>query len=238
MFEATKCDGVLRLHRPETRWLSTGWDGGMSRADVAYNISVPEGWDSETLHEYVTDRRQRAGFDSSGPALLTGVDLDHARGARSGSVEVYATAGVSNPAALPMEPESTSADSRERDQPVQEQTDFGTVNIMLGTTKALADGALANLVAVAAEAKTATLLARTGFPGTTTDAIVAACDPAGESVEFSGSGTAVGTATRACVREAVTASLASRYPAGGFPTSVEAAEYGTTTDSVAEVFEI
>jgi len=88
MFEATKRDGVLRLHRPETRWLSTGWDGGMSRADVAYNISVPEGWDSETLHEYVTDRRQRAGFDSSGPALLTGVDLDHARGARSGSVEV------------------------------------------------------------------------------------------------------------------------------------------------------
>jgi adenosylcobinamide hydrolase len=229
MFEPTVRDGVLRLSRPGTAWLSTGWNGGRFHGDAAYSISIPEGWHCDDLSAYATDRLDRADYGDDGPVLLTGVDLEHARGARLGPVEVYATAGVSNPAELPMDPPGGELPDGE--------LVAGTVNVLVGTTHALADGALANLVAVAAEAKAATLLSAVGFPGTTSDAVVVASDPAGDESEFSGSATRVGAATRACVRDAVTASLRSRYDDRDPPDSVGAAKYGVSTDAAATVFQ-
>ena len=75
------------------------------------------------------------------------------------------------------------------------------------------------------------------MPGTTTDAIIVACDPAGERVEFTGSATPVGAAVRACVREAVAASLDSRYAEIPLPT-LEEAKYGLETTERAEVSEL
>jgi adenosylcobinamide hydrolase len=264
LFEPVVREDVLRVRRPGTRWLSTGPDGGQSRGSVAYNVSVPEGWEHTDLGAYVAERRARAGFDEPGPALFTGVDLDHLRGARAGSVEAYATAGVSNPAALPMEVEGStpagastptassrvgadgrSAGKRDGDRlagraDTERGTDAepGTVNLVVGTDHALAAGALANLIAVVAEAKAATLLAATGVPGTTTDAVIVGCDPDGEPAAFSGSATSVGAAARACVREAVCASLASRYADRTIPASVAAAEHGVRTTGRATVFSV
>lgn len=235
MFEPTVRDGVLQVRRSETRWLSTGWSGGFETADAAYNVSVPEGWDRTDLDAYVTERRAEAGFQVDGPALLTGVDLTHLRGARSGPVEVYATAGVSNPATLPMAPDE-SAERTTTDAPPPDDH-VGTVNLLVGSTRGLDDAALATLLTVAVEAKTATLLAETGFTGTTTDAVVVGTDPDGEATPFAGSGTEVGAATRACVRDAVRASLDSRYATGDLPMSVADAEYGVETDRAATVFE-
>lgn len=229
MFETRVSEGVLRVGREGTRWLSTGWDGGSSEGPVAYNVSVPEGWGRTDLTSYVAERRERAGFEGAGPTLLTGVSLKHARGARYGPVEAIATAGVSNPAALPMEPSGERSVGAHESGP-------GTVNVIVGTTRDCRGGALANLLAVAAEAKAATLLAETGVPGTTTDAVIAACDPAGESVEFTGSATPVGSAARACVREAVAASLDSRYE--GDPPTLSEAEYGIETTERAEVYQV
>lgn len=229
MFETRVCEGVLRLKRRGTRWLSTGPSGGRHEGPAAYNVSVPEGWERTDLEAYVRERRRAADFDSAGPALLTGVDLEHARGARYGPVEAVATAGVSNPAALPMEPTGEPSLPGTKEE-------IGTVNVFVGAERALGEGALANLVAVTAEAKAATLLAEVGVPGTTTDAIVVACDPAGASREFTGSATEVGAAARACVREAVAASLDSRYADGGMPASVAEAEYGIETTGRAELF--
>ena len=235
MFETTITDDVLQIARPGTRWLSTGWDGGESVADATHSISVPEGWECGDIERYVEKRLASAGFDrGDGPVLLTGVDTRHARGARQGPVEIYATAGVSNPAALPID----SGDEPEPEATTRETYRAGTVNLVVGTTRGLTEGSLANLVAVAAEAKAATLLAETGFPGTTTDAVVVACDPDGDPAEFSGSATAVGSAARACVREAVRASLQSRYRIDPeCPESVADAKYGVVTDARAEVFE-
>ncbi len=245
-YGASRHDGVLRISRPGTEWLSTGPNGGRSTADAAYNVSVPEEWPRTDLATYATDRLDRAEFDGGddSPILFTGVDVADARGARYGSVTVYATAGISNPAALPMEPAGESEQPRQQvsggDRSSMDDTDpaRGTVNLIVGTTRALADGALANLIAVAAEAKAATLLAETGFPGTTTDAIVVGHDPAGSDAAFSGSWTDVGTATRACVREAVRASLAAHYDdtEAELPSSVADATYGVSTDVQAEVF--
>lgn len=251
MYETEVSDAVLRFARPGTRWLSTSWDGGYTTADVAYNITVPNGFDRTDLEAYARERRDRAGYVPPGPTLLTGVGMQHARGAQLGPVTCIATTGLSNPAQLPMDAESESleadeATSRTAGVDVDGEQDTGsesasgpgtgTVNLLLGTTRALDGGALASLVATAVEAKTATLLDRTGYPGTTTDALVVGCDPDGDPAPFTGSATEVGAASRACVREAVTASLASRYPDSGFPRSVANAEYGTTTNERANVF--
>lgn len=243
MFESEVAAGVLRVRRPGVRWLSTGFSGGYERADAAYNCTVPEGFDRTDLSAYVAERRERAGFPEAGPAMLTGVEVRHARRARLDGVEAVATAGVSNPAALPMDGEQgpQRADATSDDPPRP-----GTVNLLVGTTRALADGALATLLATVVEAKTATLLAETGFTGTTSDAVVVGSDPSGEPAAFAGSATPVGRAARVCVRDAVRASLAARYGGssdgsdGGegdeaIPESVASAEYGVRAGGTATV---
>jgi adenosylcobinamide hydrolase len=253
MFEATVRDGVLRLRRPGARWLSTGWDGGRSRGSAAYNVAVPEGFERTDLGAYRDERLARAGFKSergatgdgegAPPTLFTGVAMEHARGARRGPVVAYATVGLSNPAMLPMEPsgEAEVAGDPERGAGAGETPEGspgrpGTVNLICGTTRRLADGAAANLVAVAAEAKAATLLATAGVPGTTSDAVAVADDPDGEPAAFSGSATEVGAAARVCVRDAVRASLRSRYPDGDLPGPARDAEHGVIADGRAEIF--
>mgnify|MGYP000383301848 CR=1 FL=1 len=226
--------GVLRAHRSGTRWLATGFDGGYHAADAAYNLAVPEGFDREDLAAYVDERRTDAGFATDGPAMLTGVDLRHARRARLDSVEVLATAGVSNPASLPVDPDERSG-SADRADDGDGPPRPGTVNLIVGTTRALAEGALATLLATAVEAKTATLRALTGFTGTTSDAVVVGTDTGGDPAAFAGSATAVGRATRVCVRDALRASLRSRYADRPFPVSVADAEYGVVTGGRAEV---
>ncbi|WP_049999350.1 adenosylcobinamide amidohydrolase [Halococcus sediminicola] len=230
MFEATIADGALELHRPGIHWLSTGWDGGFERAAAAYNITVPEGWERTDLGTYISERRERAGFTASGPTLLTGVEMRHARGARLDPVVAYATVGLSNPAALPMEP--TGAGEERHDRP----SDVGTVNLLIGTTRCLSKAALATFLGIVVEAKTATLLAESGFPGTTTDAVVVGSDEMVEPATFAGSATPVGAAARACVREAVRASFRSRYAEREVASSVADAEHGVVTDRRAEVF--
>lgn len=245
--EASRSAGVLRVRRPGTEWLHTGWSGGREVADAAYNVSVPENWDTADLSAYVDDRLATAGFAEPGPTLLTGVSMEHARGASCGPVTVYATAGLSNPAALPQDPaggslpdEPSEPDGTETAPSSDGPQDPGTVNLVVVTDRALAAGALANLVAVAAEAKAATLSAETGFPGTTSDAVTVGHDPTGSAAAFSGSATAVGAATRACVRDAIRASLRSRYGGSGdeIPGSVEGARHGVSTDVRAAVFDV
>jgi len=229
IFESAVRSNILQVRSPSTDWLSTGFDGGRQQADVVYNITVPEGWTATELAEYVDGRLTDAGFEQSGPALLTGVDQRHARRAVLDSVEVIVTAGVSNPATLPPGSASeTTADTATSFRP-------GTINIIAGTTRALSDGALANLVSVVTEAKTATLLHLTGFSGTTSDAVIVGTDQTGERALFSGSSTPVGRASRACVRDALTAALDSRYETDTIPESVDDADYGSATTVEATV---
>jgi len=232
MFETTVTDGITRLAREGTRWLVTGYSGGYRRADAAYNLTVPTGFDRTNLDSYVDGRLADAGFPDDGPALLTGVNQAHARGATAGSVTAVATAGLSNPATLPLDPGNASEGE------VSEGRRPGTVNLFVGTTRALGDGALATLLATAVEAKTATLQAMTGFTGTTSDAVVVGTASDGDPTDFAGSGTAVGDATRACVRDALQDTLAARYADEDWPATVEAADSGIVTDRATEQFRV
>ena len=232
--EPTIRDGVLQLARPATEWLSTGVDGGRHTADAVYNITVPTGWAETDISPYVADRLAGAGFEEGGPALLTGVAQRHARVAVCEPVCVVVTAGLSNPATLPPRDdddadESLAADAA--DSPTDDRTGFrlGTINVLAVTTRSLPPGALATLLTVLTEAKTATLLARTGFSGTTSDAVVVGCDPTGDYAPFSGSSTTVGRAARLCVRDALTAALDARYATDSIPDAVGEARYGCVT---------
>ncbi len=243
MYETDVEAGVLRFSRPGTRWLSTSWHGGFVESDAAFNVTVPEGFDRTDLDAYARERRHRAGFDPDGPTLLTGVSMRHARGARSGPIECVATAGVSNPATLPMQTDADADADTDGDTAGSHSVDTddppapGTVNVLLGTDRSLDDGTLTTLLATVVEAKTATLLATTGFTGTTTDAVVVGSDPGGDSSPFAGSGTQIGSHARACVRDAVRASLESRYTDADLPSSVSDAEYGTATTIRASVYD-
>jgi adenosylcobinamide hydrolase len=240
-FDIAVDDGVLRVRSADSRWLSTGWDGGYVSSDLVYNVTVPEGWTRTDLDAYVRERVRATRFGDapdtvdSAPALLTGVDMEHARVARADSVTAVTTAGLSNPAVLPQPSEAeTGQDSRPGRAGRQGP---GTVNIIVGTERRLTDGALANLVAVVAEAKTSTLLAVTDVPGTTTDAVVVGSATDGPTTPFSGTGTAVGMAARACVRDALLASLRSRYGDSleAATSAVAEAPYGVGAHPVTEV---
>jgi len=225
MCETTRAAGACRLAL-SGRWLATGTGGGYRDGEAGYIVSVPEGFERTDLEAYAAGRLESAGFARDGPVLLTGVDADRARGARTGPVTVVATAGLSNPARLPVDPDpGASAAGTGEHLP-------GTVNLLVATGRALSDGTLATLLATAVEAKTATLQAATGFSGTTTDA-VAVGSGAGDPAEFAGSATDLGAAARVCVRDAVLASLeAGPDP----PASVGDADHGVVTRGAADVF--
>lgn len=226
LFEPTVRSNVLQLRSPELTWLSTGANGGNWRTTAAYNITVPDGWDETNLAAYTDRRRTTAGFDQPGPTLLTGVDQHHAHRAVLDPVEVVVTAGLSNPTTLPpVESTTTAATAVE----TNDDSHAGTINIIAGTTRQLPTGARANLIAVVTEAKTTTLNRLTGFSGTTSDAVLVGSDPTGTPARFSGAATPVGRAARACVREALTAALDSRYETDPIPESVETAAYGCAT---------
>jgi adenosylcobinamide hydrolase len=235
-FETTRSDDVLQILRPQTRWLSTGVTGGYVSADAAYNITVPDGWNETELRSYADQRTAAAGFDTTGPALLTGVAQRHARYATCEPVTAVITAGVSNPATLPpradlenVETETTKPGSNTN------STHPGTINIILVTTRSLEPAALATLLAGVAEAKAVTLYQQTGFSGTTSDAVIVGSDPSGEPAAFTGAATAVGRAARACVRDGLSAALAARYADTELPDSVADAEHGVTTTATATI---
>ena len=229
-------EGVCRIAprgADQWHWLVTGHGGGFRAAGAAYNVTVPEGFDRTDLDSYARERRTVAGFEPPGPTLFTGVDVRHARGARFGPVTAVATAGLSNPAALPLDPAPDDQSRGSADDPP-----VGTVNLLVATDRALAPGTRAELLATAVEAKTATLLGATGFTGTTSDAVAVGCPPGGESASFAGSATPVGRAARACVRDALLASLEARYDGrrAELPASVAAADHGVVTDETARLF--
>lgn len=185
-------------------------------------MTVPEEWNRTDLEVYVTERRARAGFETAGPGLLTGVEMDHAAAAELDGVRAIATVGLSNPATLPLKPNGNRPDGLES----RGQGNPGTVNLVVRTDRRLSEGTLATLLGVVVEAKTSTLESLVGFSGTTSDAVAVGTARKGNPCEFAGSATPVGDATRAAVRRAIKGSFTSRYDD---PDAITAADSGIVT---------
>lgn len=218
-------EGVVRIAH-EGEWLVTGPLGGRQSAPGAAICTVHEEFGATDLRAVAARRLERAGFEYV-PTLFTAVSVEHARAARLDGVRAIATAGLTNPAALPIEPETATDPAPERR--------VGTVNLIVTTDRALAAGTQATLLASCVEAKTATLQATTGFTGTTSDAVAVGARTDGPPAAFAGAATPVGSAARACVREALLAALAATP--GEPPESVAAADSGVRTDRRAAVFD-
>lgn len=238
MPETTVREDVCQLRLPGGRWLATGHAGGYRRADGAVNVTVPTDFDRRDLADYVAERCDRARFDARGPALLTAVDQDNARGARAGPVTVVATAGLSNPALLPLEGlPADASNGGDVEVPASDtRPPVGTVNLIVATSAALDDGGLAGCLATAVEAKTATLQTLTGFTGTTSDAVAVGTDPDGDKTTYVGSSTEIGRNVRAAVRDAIRASLGATYDDGDPPRTVGEADHGSVTRRESTVF--
>jgi len=230
MFETTRRNDIVQARRRGARWLSTAWDGGYQTADAVYNVTVPTGFERTDLDAYRAERLAAADFPV-GPTLLTGVEMTHARCATSGPVTVLATAGLSNPAVLPVGDSEEHATDAADTAPSEWRP--GTVNLVVGVERALDDGGLATLLATAVEATAATLLSVADTPGTTSDAIILGTVEDAAPAAFAGSGTEVGSTARACVRDAILASLDARYDEG--PPAPADAEYGVVTDRQTDV---
>ncbi|MFO7927702.1 MAG: adenosylcobinamide amidohydrolase [Halobacteriota archaeon] len=231
MFAYERTDDRLTIGRPDTRWLSNGFDGGYATAAAAHNLTVEEGFDRTDLAVYAAER---LGSSPIGPTLLTGVHQTNARGARYGPIEAVATAGLSNPAVLPLE----ASDDQGSATPTKADSGFepGTVNVLLGSAEPLTDGGLAGMLATVVEAKTATLLEFAGCTGTTSDAVVVGSPDRTDGAAFAGSSTEIGNAARVCVRDAVVAALNARYEGEDAP-AIDESPYGTVTSGSATVFE-
>lgn len=217
MFEPTRHDGVLQLASKDANWISSGWNGGITTANGAYNISVPDPWEYTDLESYAANRRHQAGFSTSGPTLFTGVSLDHAYSATDTPVTVVATVGLSNPTTYV----DSTADPPNREPP-------GTVNLLIGIERTLPEHGLIEALCGAIEAKTLTLYQETGIPSTTTDAAITGCTATNNQSRYAGSATALGQAVRRCTRDAILASLHSHYPNNQYPQDQTDAEYGAT----------
>lgn len=231
MADVTVRDGVCRLSVSTGRWLGTGVNGGFCEAQGAVNVSVSVDFDRRDLDAVVAERCEAAGFAWDGPALLTAVPQRHARAATLGPVTTVATAGLSNPATLEIPP-SMENNSRGRD----EEPPPGTVNLLVAVDRSLSDALVAGALAAAVEAKTATLRTTTGFTGTTSDAVAVGSYRSGRKTSFVGSSTDVGRALRACVRDALRASLAANYAEDPMPNSVDDADHGAVTGGDPRVF--
>lgn len=166
---------------------SAPWHGGFVRARAIANVHVPKSYD-EAVPTFFRRFERRTG-ERSLVGLLTAVDLRAVAVRRSRYGVAIVTAGVSNAAQV------------------------GTINVILVVAGRATSSGLVEAVKVVTEAKTAALRrldVRAGpdpATGTTTDAVVIACEGRGPRWEYCGGATARGRAFGAMVSSAVVESL-------------------------------
>ncbi len=175
--------------RGEFRVVSSApWRGGARRARTIVNVHVPKSY-HEPVPPFFRRFERRTGLRSV-VGLLTAVDLRAVAMRRTRYGTALVTAGVSNAAFV------------------------GTINIILVVTGNATPGAMVEAVKVATEAKAAALrrldvhAGPAPATGTSTDAVVVACEGTGDRWEFCGGATVRGRSLGAMVASAVAESLA------------------------------
>jgi adenosylcobinamide hydrolase len=134
---------------------STGVNGGLRKVATIFNHTVPEDFSHENPGAAMDALVARQGFFGDYFGLLTAVPMHHLCILQYDFVTLFVTAGISHP---------------NREGP-------HTVNIIACMSQGLSSGALLETILTVTTAKAAALHAR-GYPfsGTTTDAVIAACE--------------------------------------------------------------
>jgi adenosylcobinamide hydrolase len=170
--------------------LSTGVGGGRRRVKHILNIQVPYNFSHADPEGYINGVARSLHLDSDYVALLTAVAMKNVQIVEQDYITIFATAGVTHPCSI------------------------GTINLIIVSSRELSEGAMANAIITATEAKTSTLfdLGFT-FTGTTTDAVVVAFEreSVGETVTYSGPSTEFGRKVTQMVRLGVKNGLIAQH---------------------------
>ncbi|NLA38805.1 MAG: hypothetical protein GX882_05385 [Methanomicrobiales archaeon] len=174
--------------RGEFRAASTGVRGGIADVTTILNNTVPRDFDSDPAR-YIDLLLARHGLSREHFSLLTAVDMLHLCVLQYDFITAFITAGVTNPTAPPTAPH--------------------TINIIVHSREGMSDAALLETIITVTGAK-AQALHGLGydFPGTTTDAVVVACERGAGIHTYAGTLTEVGRRVHAAILHGIPEALA------------------------------
>ncbi len=181
--------------RGRFRAASTGVSGGIADVTTILNSTVPRDFDDDP-RRHIELLTARHGLFQEYFGLLTAVSMHHLCVLQCDFVTVFITAGVTNPtrSGLDLDPGTPH-----------------TINIIVHSREGMSDAALLETIITVTGAK-AQALRDLGydFPGTTTDAVVAACerDAPGVPHTYAGTLTAIGRRVHAAVLHGIPEALA------------------------------
>lgn len=170
--------------------LSTGVNGGRRRVNYILNIQVPHDFPHADPEGYIDGVVRTLHLDGDCVALLTAVEMRNVQVAEEDPVTVFTTAGVTHPSFA------------------------GTINLIIVSSRKLSEGAMANAIITATEAKTRALLdIGFTFTGTKTDAVVVAYERVldGETIQYAGPSTEFGRKITQLVRLGVKNGLIAQH---------------------------
>ncbi|MGZ4904270.1 MAG: adenosylcobinamide amidohydrolase [Halobacteriota archaeon] len=169
--------------------LSTGVEGGRRAVEYVLNIQVSRDFPHDNPEGYIKGIARSLQLKGDYVALLTAVEMRHVQVLSDSCATVFVTAGV----------RSTSS--------------LGTVNVIVVSSKALSEGAMAGSIITATESKTRALFdLGFDFTGTPTDAVVVAYEKSENSsrIAYAGLATHFGRRVGALIRQGVINSLTSQ----------------------------
>jgi len=196
--EIEESSGYIAVHGDFNVLSSAFYNGGSRSARTIVNLEVPSSFDGDAFQYFDSFLQANNLSPKETVGMMTAVPMSDARIINRGNISAIITAGISTSAA----------------------TTSSTVNIILTIDKRLSQSAMANVLIVATEAKTAAFYDldvrdRTGslFTGDVTDSVAVACVNRGRGEEeeevFAGKGTELGKSVYEMVREGVKDALAS-----------------------------
>jgi len=204
--EIEKASGYIAVHGDFNVLSSAFYNGGYRSARTIVNLEVPSSFDGDAFQYFDSFLKAKNLSPEDTVGMMTAVPMSDAQIINRGDISAVITAGIPVPA-------SSSSSS--------------TVNIILTIDRRLSQSAMANVLIVATEAKTAAFYDldvrdRSGdlFTGDVTDSVAVACVSGAnrnrgeeEEVEveeaFAGKGTELGRSVYEVVREGVKAALVS-----------------------------
>lgn len=165
---------------------STGIRGGVKYISTILNHTVPTSFDHTNPEKYLDQIVAGFGYPQDYFGLLTAVDMHLLCILHYDFITAFITAGISNP------------------NPQGGQT----INIIIHSREPLSEGALLETIITATEAKAHALQdMHYSFFGTSTDAVVVACDPKSHMHTYAGTLTEAGRRVYECVHFGVQQAL-------------------------------
>lgn len=164
--------------------ISSGVNGGRKKVKALFNHTVHPHFSHAPPETYMKQIADRLHIPTPYFGLLTAVDMKYLRVITDDYLTAFITAGITNPSPFRIT-------NQHIHYPPQR---LGTINIILTAQATLSEEAMVGAIITATEAKALSLIrAGCNFLGTTTDAVIVACEKHPEKyIKYAGSCTEFG----------------------------------------------